>query len=56
MVEISKTDYSKIYEYLLATNHLYPFIYEYGGYHLAENFCADCREHGGTTVQPDFWP
>jgi hypothetical protein len=33
------------------------FIYEYNGaYHLTENFCADCRELGGSTVRPDFWP
>jgi hypothetical protein len=53
---ISPKDYPKIYEYLLAPGHLYTFIYEYGDYHLAQNFCADCREHGGTNVPPDFWP
>jgi Domain of unknown function (DUF4249) len=53
---ISETDSSLIYQYLLAPNHPYTLLYEYNGYHLAENFCADCREHGGTSIQPDFWP
>ena len=56
LVVIGETDYPLIYQYLLAPNHPYTFLYDYLGYHLAENFCADCRVHGGTTVKPDFWP
>jgi hypothetical protein len=27
-----------------------------GGYLYSTTFCADCRDHGGTNIKPDFWP
>jgi len=56
IVVISPGDRAKIYEYLVKPDHLYTFLYQNGGYFLAQNFCADCRDHGGTNVKPDFWP
>nr|MCU0368247.1 hypothetical protein [Cyclobacteriaceae bacterium] len=26
------------------------------GYYYSVTKCADCREAGGTTVKPDYWP
>ena len=56
MVVIDPGDKTKVYEYLVKPDHLYTFLYQNGGYFVAQNFCADCREHGGTNVKPDFWP
>jgi hypothetical protein len=53
---IDESDKQKAYDYLEKQGHLYTFLYEYYGYHIAENLCADCREHGGTATKPDFWP
>ena len=53
---ISPTDSAKIYEYLVMPRHLFTFLYSDGVYHLAQNFCADCREHGGSNIKPTFWP
>jgi hypothetical protein len=53
---ISPYDLRRAYEYLEMPNHLYTFWYNDGVYHLAQNFCIDCREHGGSNVKPDFWP
>jgi hypothetical protein len=53
---IAPNDSKKIYEYLVMPNHLFTFWYDDGIFHVAENFCIDCREHGGTNVKPDFWP
>jgi Domain of unknown function (DUF4249) len=53
---IAPNDSKKIYEYLVMPNHLFTFWYDDGVYHVAENFCIDCRDHGGTNVKPDFWP
>ena len=44
------------YWYLEAPRHLYTFWFDDGVYHIAQNFCIDCREHGGTNVKPDYWP
>jgi Domain of unknown function (DUF4249) len=54
---LSPGDRQKVYEYLEAPNHPFTFLYESnGGYFIAPNFCADCREHGGTTTKPAYWP
>jgi Domain of unknown function (DUF4249) len=52
----SSLDTSIAYEYLDKPNHLFTFWYYDGAYHVAQNFCIDCREHGGTNLKPDFWP
>ena len=52
----SPSDSSRAYEYLERPDHLFTFWYSDGTYHIAENFCIDCREHGGTNVKPSFWP
>jgi Domain of unknown function (DUF4249) len=49
-------DTAKAYEYLEMPRHLFTFWYFDGAYHIAQNFCIDCREHGGTNAKPDFWP
>jgi hypothetical protein len=50
-------DSQKVYDYLEAPDHLFTFLYEgMAGYFIAPNFCADCREHGGTTIKPAYWP
>jgi len=48
-------DTARAYEYLEMPRHLFTFWYFDGAYHVAQNFCIDCREHGGTNVKPDFW-
>ncbi len=53
---LSPGDSGRIYEYLEMPNHLYTFWYDDGIYHMAQNFCIDCRDHGGTNVKPPFWP
>jgi hypothetical protein len=53
---MSPYDLSRAYEYLEMPGHLFTFWYNDGVYHLAQNFCIDCREHGGTNVKPNFWP
>ena len=53
---IDGSDKQKAYDYLEKPGHLYTFLYDNYGYHIAENLCADCREHGGTIMKPDFWP
>lgn len=47
----------KLYDYLLQPKHLYTLIDfpNSAVYVLAENYCADCRVHGGTTQKPAFW-
>jgi hypothetical protein len=52
----SPFDTRRAYEYLEMPNHLFTFWYFDGVYHVAQNFCIDCRDHGGSTVRPDFWP
>jgi hypothetical protein len=27
-----------------------------GAYLMSSNLCVDCRDHGGTTVKPPYWP
>jgi hypothetical protein len=49
-------DTARAYEYLEMPRHLFTFWYFDGAYHIAQNFCIDCREHGGTNAKPDFWP
>jgi hypothetical protein len=48
---------SKLYNYLLTPDHLYTLIDFPNSivYVLAPNYCADCREHGGTNQPPSFW-
>lgn len=53
---ISPYDLSRAYEYLEMPGHLFTFWFNDGVYHLAQNFCIDCREHGGTNRKPNFWP
>ena len=54
---IDPNDIQTAYQYLEAPGHLFTFLYEAnGGYYIAPNFCADCREHGGTSIKPGFWP
>jgi hypothetical protein len=52
----SPNDSSRAYDYLERPDHLFTFWYYDVVYHVAENFCIDCREHGGTNVKPSFWP
>ncbi len=52
----SPYDTSRVYEYLEMPNHLFTYWYYDGVNHVAENFCIDCREHGGTNVKPSYWP
>ncbi|HEY2649360.1 MAG TPA: DUF4249 domain-containing protein [Puia sp.] len=54
---ISAADKQKDYEYLEGPGHLFT-LYEVfrGGYSMVPNICGDCREHGGTSVKPGFWP
>jgi hypothetical protein len=52
----SPFDTSRAYEYLEAPRHLFTFWYYDGTYHVAQNFCIDCREHGGTNIKPSYWP
>jgi len=35
---------------------MYWVDYNNGGLTPVNRVCADCRELGGTTVKPDFWP
>ena len=41
-------DSARAYEYVEMPRHLFTFWYFDGAYHIAQNFCIDCREHGGT--------
>ena len=52
----SQYDTSRAYEYLEAPKHPYTFWYFDGAYHIAQNFCIDCRVHGGSNIKPNFWP
>ena len=52
----SPYDTSRAYEYLEMPNHLFTFWYFDGVYHVAQNFCIDCRDHGGSNIKPPFWP
>jgi hypothetical protein len=49
---------SKLYDYLLKPGHLYTLIDfpNSAVYIMAQNYCADCRYHGGTNQKPAFWP
>ncbi|MDP9041933.1 MAG: DUF4249 domain-containing protein [Bacteroidota bacterium] len=51
----SPYDTSRVNEYLYMPNHLFTFWYYDGIYNVAQNFCIDCREHGGTNIKPSFW-
>jgi hypothetical protein len=54
---ISPSDTQTVQEYLLSPNHLYTLWYmDRGLYIIIQNFCADCRDHGGSNIKPDFWP
>jgi hypothetical protein len=57
VVGISAADKQQIYEYLAQPGHLCT-LYEVftGGYSIVPNPCGDCREHGGTSLKPGFWP
>lgn len=57
IIGISAADKPKDYEYLAKPGHLFT-LYEVfrGGYSMVPNVCGDCREHGGTSVKPGFWP
>ena len=45
------------YRYLVGLNHLWVLMGTTtdGNYDIVQLFCGDCREHGGSNVQPDFW-
>jgi Domain of unknown function (DUF4249) len=51
----SNYDTSRAYEYLEMPDHLFTYWYYDGVNHVAQNFCIDCREHGGTNIKPAFW-
>ena len=53
---IPRDDSSKIYEYLLMPRHLFTLWYYDLSLHVAQNFCIDCREHGGSNIKPSYWP
>ena len=43
-------------DYLGKPNHLYTLLmYAAGVYTAVEDYCADCREHGGVNQRPNFW-
>lgn len=46
-----------VYDFEFKPDHLYTLLFPLlGGYdHVAQNYCADCREHGGTNIKPSFW-
>jgi hypothetical protein len=51
------TDIQQDYEWLEAPDHLFTLYGESNGsLSMVPNMCGDCREHGGTTVKPAFWP
>ena len=54
---IRAADKQKNYDYLAAPGHLFT-LYEVftGAYSMVPNICGDCREHGGTSIKPGFWP
>jgi Domain of unknown function (DUF4249) len=53
----SRFDTRRAYEYLQMPNHLFTFWYTDGdSYIVAQNFCIDCREHGGSNQKPSYWP
>jgi hypothetical protein len=54
---INASDKRKDYDYLAAPGHLFT-LYEVfsGGYSMVPNICGDCRELGGTSIKPAFWP
>jgi hypothetical protein len=49
--------YSKLYNALLAPNHLLTLIdFPNSAYYImAQSYCADCRVHGGSNQKPSFW-
>lgn len=54
---ISASDIQKDYEYLAAPGHLFVLYQVFrGSYTMVPNLCGDCREHGGTSIKPGFWP
>ena len=52
----SSYDTSRAYEYLEMPRHLFTLWYYDGIFHVAQNFCIDCRDHGGSNIKPPFWP
>jgi hypothetical protein len=57
IIGIGAADKRQDYDYLAKPGHLFT-LYEVftGGYGMVPNACGDCREHGGTSVKPSFWP
>jgi hypothetical protein len=54
---ITLTSTRNITDSVEAPDHLFTFLYEgISCYYTAPNFYADCREHGGTTTKPAYWP
>jgi Domain of unknown function (DUF4249) len=54
---VSAAEKIKDYEYLAAPGHLFTLYEVFTGCHsMVPNICGDCREHGGTSVKPAFWP
>jgi hypothetical protein len=43
--------------YILGPKHLWVLVGTTmtGDFEIVQLFCGDCREHGGSNVQPDFW-
>jgi len=48
---------SEAYRYIVGPQHLWVLLgtTNDGGLDITQLFCADCREHGGSNIQPDFW-
>ena len=45
-----------LFDYLLKPNYSFTLLDSgVSGYLLVQNFCADCREHGGINKKPSFW-
>jgi hypothetical protein len=56
-LSISNTNKQQAYDYLAKPNHLFTLYQIYSnGYVIIPNVCGDCREHGGTSIKPGFWP
>ena len=57
IMRINAADKEKDYEYLAKPAYLFTLNEVFtGGYSMVPNACGDCRDHGGTSVRPGFWP
>ena len=56
-IGISSANKQQAYDYLAKPGHLFTLYKVFTeGYVMVPNICGDCREHGGTSIKPGFWP